>query len=120
MDLKPANICMRLTSEELSLEDFESLSIIDFGLSIFSEESNSPMEPRKSRQKFLEVFKGNILFTASKQLRNNLVDYRSDIESLFYIASYLYNDRQLPWFDEDQFENYLSRANRNCSITKLK
>jgi hypothetical protein len=47
----------------------------------------------------LAYFSGNFMFASLNSCRGNNKSRRDDIESLFYLIIYLYNENYLPWKD---------------------
>lgn len=87
-DLKLENIL-------IGHKDADRLYLIDFGLAqTFISPQGAHME-----KEYVRKFSGNFLFASLNSCRGNNKSRRDDIESIFYLMIYLYNNNYLPWRD---------------------
>ncbi|CDW75717.1 UNKNOWN [Stylonychia lemnae] len=80
----------------IGYKDPAKIYLIDFGLSQPFVDFNSGFHVQKQN---LSYFSGNFMFASLNSCRGNNKSRRDDIESVFYLMIYLYNNNFLPWRD---------------------
>ena len=98
----------------IGYKDPAKIYLIDFGLSQAYIQEKLPLVgsmndndqcsslemPKLHIQKQnLAYFSGNFMFASLNSCRGNNKSRRDDIESIFYLIIYLYNENYLPWRD---------------------
>lgn len=87
---------IKLENILIGYKDPAKIYMIDFGLSQPYVDFNTGYHVQKTN---LSYFSGNFMFASLNSCRGNNKSRRDDIESIFYLMIYLYNNNYLPWRD---------------------
>lgn len=87
---------IKLENILIGYKDPAKIYLIDFGLSQLFIEAQTGHHVQKTN---LSYFSGNFMFASLNSCRGNNKSRRDDIESIFYLMIYLYNNNYLPWRD---------------------
>jgi serine/threonine protein kinase len=87
---------IKLENILIGYKESAKIYLIDFGL---SQPYIDPINAKHVVKKNLAYFSGNFMFASLNSCRGNNKSRRDDIESLFYLIIYLYNENFLPWRD---------------------
>ena len=87
---------IKLENILIGYKDTAKIYLIDFGLSQLYIDTATGQHVQKQN---LAYFSGNFMFASLNSCRGNNKSRRDDIESIFYLMIYLYNNNYLPWRD---------------------
>eukprot|EP00347_Sterkiella_histriomuscorum_P013920 403362850 len=126
-DIKLDNVCAMNIEDQNNIYHSEGFSagkvnftftLIDLGLAQKYIKSGRHLE-----QTNLDYFRGNILFASENAVKLRTQSRKDDLESLFYLVSFIMNDLSLPWIENiqesgaipDIFQYIIKRRIRNFS-----
>lgn len=89
--------------------------LIDFGLCQSYKDSLTGKHVDKINLKF---FSGNYMFASLNSCRGNNKSRRDDLESLFYLFIYIYNENNIPWKNFQGTFNQLVIKRLDINVTK--
>lgn len=87
------NFSSRNLNDDLS-SHLMNYTLIDFGLAQKYTKSGRHLD-----QSNLDYFRGNILFASENAIKLKSQSRKDDLESLFYLITFIMKDLSLPWIE---------------------